>query len=158
MEKVLGTTWEILVNLVRWGIFSVGIGLAPLLVFHIENGGPFDSLNSFVQAFTSDGEILILATALVGEGLSDILNMQKSPRLVQIVAGGGAVLVIIGACLLVDNLKDVAEPDHLIITIAQNLFWAALIISAGTKIALVWVEETVKYTISDPKDGSDSER
>jgi hypothetical protein len=92
-------------NLIQWAIFSVGIAFTPLLFSYfwilLTTEAPHPN---FVRAVSSRGELLIVAAALLGEALSDMLKRNRRKNL-NLFIGGVCLLVLMPSCFLFASIQ-----------------------------------------------------
>lgn len=127
---------EIRTSLTKWLIFSVCIALAPLVCKYL---GMTD-LNhqnfflGFLELFSENGELLIIATVLAAEGTGEILLTSKTRSSTKILAGGTGILILVFACYLLPVLSTGENATEKDINAAKIIFGASLVTSAACKI------------------------
>ncbi|PSB22181.1 hypothetical protein C7B65_01895 [Phormidesmis priestleyi ULC007] len=121
-------------TLLIWCLTSVGFALTPMLFVyigalltgkHLEPG-----FNGFVQAVSSRGELLIVAVALLGEGVSDMLQKSSAKKLKISVGGFACLIPLIACCLLYAHIQtsSAALNQNLILLISSiAIIWAVCI-------------------------------
>lgn len=126
-------------NLLQWSLTSVGLALTPMFFTysgllltgkHVEPG--FDG---FVQAVSSRGELLIVAVALLGEAISDMLKKSSSKNIKLSVGGFVCLLPLILCCLFYAQIQTSSTPlnKNLIIAISNIAIGWAICVGAACK-------------------------
>lgn len=96
-------------NFLQWCIISVVFALTPMLFTYIvmllaDKHLEF-SLKGFVQAVSSRGELLIVAVALLGEAISDMLKRSSDKNLKFFVGFLFCLIPLILCCLLYAHIQ-----------------------------------------------------
>ena len=118
-------------TLLIWGLISVGLALTPMLFVYIgvlstgKQLGP--GFSGFVQAVSSRGELLIVAVALLGEAMSDMLQKSSSKNLKVFVGGFGCLIPLILCCLFYAQIQTSSTPlkqDLILFISSVSIIWA----------------------------------
>lgn len=130
---------EIIINLIKWMFFSVGIALVPMVasfLMQVDGSAPIrsDFFNNFFNFYAQKGDLLIVSGALVGEGVSDLFSSSTAPRLIRIFIGGVCILALILTTLLFANITAGSGTSVLLADLSIKLFVVCLLCSAACKI------------------------
>lgn len=132
-------------NLLQWSLTSVCLALFPMLFTyigalmtgkHLEPG--FDGV---IRAVSSRGELLIVAVALLGEAISDMLKRSSAKNLKLSVGGFVCLLPLILCCLFYAQIQTSSVPlnQNLILLISNMaIVWAICVGAACKFLARSW--------------------
>lgn len=127
---------EILTSLCQWLIFSVLISLIPLGVRFLSMESTLDQASSgFLTVFSSNGDLLLISTVLVSEGVGEIITESKIPDLLKIISVGCSLLIVITACILFGLFLNGNPTTESELWLGKFLFWVSLLTSATCKLA-----------------------
>jgi hypothetical protein len=128
--------------LLQWGLISVSIALAPMVFTYVGillTGKSVEpGLNGFVRAVSSRGELLIIAVALLGEGLSDMLKRSSSQNLKLALGGFGCFLPLVLSCLFYAQIQSSTVPldPGIILLLSKMAIGWAICVGAACKFLL----------------------
>lgn len=126
-------------SLLQWSLTSVGFALTPMLFTYVGillTGKSLEpGFNGFVQAVSSRGELLIVAVALLGEAVSDMLKRSSAKNLKVFVGGFFCLLPLILCCLFYAQIQTSRTPldKNLILFISYTSIVWAIFIGAACK-------------------------
>jgi hypothetical protein len=118
-------------SLLQWGFTAVGLALIPFLFTYIGillTGKSVEpGFNGFVQAVSSRGELLIVAVALLGEAVSDMLKRSSAKNLKLFVGGFVCLLPLILCCLfyaLIQTSKTPLDKNLILLISNISIIWS----------------------------------
>ena len=85
-------------RVIKWVIFSVLLAMLPLFtnwLFHFITDNPIT-----FKKLISHGELLLIAAALVGTALGEVISSDDRREILLLCGGGGCVLIVIMASML----------------------------------------------------------
>jgi hypothetical protein len=129
-------------NLIQWGSFSVLIAMTPMIFSYlwIQLSTPLPHPD-FIRAVSSHGELLIVASTLLGEALSDMLKRNRAKNL-NLLIGGLCLAPLMISCFLFAAIQTSnqspfphrALDQELILRLSNGLFGYALCLGCACKL------------------------
>lgn len=128
---------SVIEKLLLWIVFNVIIALLPFF-----SRGMAASLNGKAvnwQGILSDGELFLVAAAIAGGALGDLLLSGSKRRMPKIVVGGGCVVCVMLACFLYAYVRantgaaGKLTPEGIYL-LSRNIFIATFFAGAGCMI------------------------
>ena len=125
-------------SLIQWSAFSVCVALLPMLfsyswIILTTKRPPYPD---FIRAVSSRGELLIIAAALLGEALSDMLKRTRAKNL-NLFIGSLCLLPLMMSCSLFAAIQSASPGQWLdtekILLFSKGLFGYSLLLGAACK-------------------------
>lgn len=124
-------------SLIQWSAFSVCIALLPMVFSYclilLTKQPPHPD---FIRAVSSRGELLIVAAALLGEALSDMLKRTRAKNL-NLFIGSLCLIPLMMSCLLFAAIQSASPSQYLdkefILLLSNGLFVYSLLLGAACK-------------------------
>ena len=125
-------------SLIQWSMFSVCVALLPMLFSYswivLTKRPPHPD---FIRAVSSRGELLIIAAALLGEALSDMLKRTRAKNL-NLLIGSLCLLPLMMSCFLFAAIQSASPGQWLdtekILQFSKALFGYSLLLGAACKV------------------------
>jgi hypothetical protein len=129
-------------NLIQWGGFSVLIAMTPMLFSYLWiQLSTLPPHPDFVRAVSSRGELLIVASALLGEALSDMLKRNRAKNL-NLLIGGLCLAPLMVSCFLFAAIQTATQSQfphqaldqEMILKFSHTLFVYSLCLGAACRL------------------------
>jgi hypothetical protein len=125
-------------SIIQWVLFTVGITLTPMLFAYLliilTKQPPY---SDFVRAVSSRGELFIVAAALLGEAVSDMIKRTRAKNL-NLLVGGLCVLPLMMSCFLFAAIQSALPGQWLnkevILLLSNGLFVYSLLLGLACKV------------------------
>lgn len=125
-------------SLIQWSLFSVSVSLSPMLFSYVwillSTRLPHPD---FFTAVSSRGELLIVAAAILGEAISDMVKRNRAKNLNLFVAGCCLIPLIL-SCLVFASIQTSSPTQFLdktlILKMSNGLFIYSLGMGAACKL------------------------
>jgi hypothetical protein len=128
---------NVIENIIQWGIVSVGIALTPMLFSYcliiLTKRPPHPD---FITAVSSRGELLIVAAALLGEAVSDMVKRTRAKNL-NLLVFGLCLLPLMLSCFIFAAIQS-ASPEQwmnkeIVLKLSHGLFVYSILLGAACK-------------------------
>ncbi len=140
----MDTTPDIITKLTQWLCFTVIISLLPLgfSFFRLSRQGEIKSNKQIIDSVLSNGDILIVGVAIIGDAIGGIISTNKDiPTVLQIIFGAMCVLLIsfLSYCYAEFSAEtnQTSEQSQFAVKTSVILFIASVITSGICKILTI---------------------
>lgn len=126
-------------KLIRWWLFSVLVGLVPLVISY--RGSLLDSNSLPLHMITSRGELLLISTAIASAAVGGLIPGGGGKAMQKLLAGGGCMLLVLLASLFFAAVQARQAPDAERVFAISTWIFAGTLTASFTAVSLAWEGE-----------------
>lgn len=124
------------VKLVRWWLFSVLVGLVPLITSYLAL--QLDPQPPPLYTLTARGELLLISVAIAAAAVGELLPGDHGKAVQKLLAGGGCVLLILASSLIFSTIQAGQHPNAVRIFATSIWLFCGTLLASFSAVYLAW--------------------
>jgi hypothetical protein len=126
-------------KLIRWFIFSVAVGLVPLVISYL--GVRLDSKPPAIHMLTARGEMLLISTTISSAAVGELIAGGRHKAAQKLLAGGSCMLLVLLSSLFFAAVQARQHPDPVRIFTTSTWLFGGTLLASFSAVYLAWEGE-----------------